>query len=251
MKLENKTILVVGAAGLLGRSIVGELVSQGASVIAVDRDLASLQQAFKGEPKISVLHGDISDKESIASMFAAADAFGGCDGAVNTAYPRNKNYGRKFFDVTLDDFNENVSLHLGAYFLFMQQSAAFALKSDREFSLVNLSSIYGVMAPSFDVYEGTPMTMPVEYAAIKSALLHLNSYVTAFTKGSRFRVNSVSPGGIADGQPADFTAKYAAKCRKKGMLDPQDITGTISYLLSNESRYVCGQNIVVDDGFSV
>src|SRR5690606_15537362 len=146
---------------------------------------------------------------------------------------------------------ENLGLHLGGYFLFMQQCAAYAQEKESAFSLVSMSSIYGVMAPRFKVYEGSEMTMPVEYAAIKSGLLHLNKYFAGYMKGSGFRANSVSPGGLLDGQDERFLEKYNSHCMEKGMLDPSDITGAVNFLLSDNSRYIVAQNLVVDDGFSV
>ena len=94
------------------------------------------------------------------------------------------------------------------------------------------------------------MTMPVEYAAIKSGIIHLTKYVTSFTKKSKFRVNTVSPGGIIDNQDEAFIIQYERYSRLKGMLDPQDISGAVLFLLSDNSEFICGQNIVVDDGFS-
>jgi len=63
------------------------------------------------------------------------------------------------------------------------------------------------------------------------------------------RVNCISPGGLLDDQPESFLAAYRKKCSDKGMLNPSDIVGTLNYLLSEDSHYVRGQNIVVDDGF--
>jgi NAD(P)-dependent dehydrogenase (short-subunit alcohol dehydrogenase family) len=177
--------------------------------------------------------------------------FGAVDGAVNTTYPRNDRYGRGLFDVEYADFCENIGLHLGGYFLFMQTCAKYSLDSQQKFSLVNMSSIYGVMVPRFEVYAGTSMTMPVEYAAIKSALLHTTRYFNAYMKGTQFRANCVSPGGIEAGQDEDFLNRYNAYCQNKGMLEPTDIVGTVVYLLSRSSSYVVGQNIIVDDGFSL
>ena len=95
------------------------------------------------------------------------------------------------------------------------------------------------------------MTMPVEYAAIKSALIHLSKYAAAYVADSRFRVNLVSPGGITDKQPDSFLQAYKAKTLGKGMLDATDVTGAITFLLSDHARYTNGQNIVVDDGFTL
>lgn len=255
MNLNNKTLIVVGAAGRLGRAIVDAALEYGANIVAVDQSeqaLQFLQVEQRDNKRFFSIDGDITQEASIQRVIAAAVAkFGSLDGAVNSAYPRNDNYGRSFFDVTYEDFCENLSLHLGGYFLFMQQCAKYAVEAQVRFSLVNMSSIYGVMAPRFDVYAGTPMTMPVEYAAIKSALQHLGSYVSAYTKGSMFRVNSVSPGGILAGQDREFLDRYNSYCRDKGMLEPKDIVGTVLFLLSDSSEFVVGQNIIIDDGFSL
>ena len=254
MLLNDKTIVVVGAAGLLGQKIVASLINEGARVVAADISLEALgplKEQFSNE-QIATVSIDITDAESINRVFGfAEDTWGGFDGAVNTAYPKNKNYGRHFFDVTFQDFSENLSSHLGGYFLFMQQCAAYSKAENRAVSLVNLSSIYGFVAPRFEVYEDTNMTTPVEYAAIKSALLQLGRYVSAYMKGTEFRVNSVSPGGLLAGQNESFLEKYSSHCSRKGMLNPEDITGAINFLLSDQSAYVCGQNIVVDDGFTI
>jgi NAD(P)-dependent dehydrogenase (short-subunit alcohol dehydrogenase family) len=255
MNLINKTFIVVGAAGRLGKEIVGAALECGANIVAVDQSEQALQilkAELGNDERFFAIEGDITQAISIQRVIeAAVEQFGSLDGAVNTAYPRNENYGRSFFDVTYEDFCENLSLHLGGYFLFMQQCAKYALKTQAKFSLVNMSSIYGVMAPRFDVYAGTKMTMPVEYAAIKSALQHLGSYVSAYTKGTRFRVNCVSPGGILAGQDQAFLGRYNSHCRDKGMLEPKDIVGAVIFLLSDASEYVCGQNVVVDDSFSI
>jgi len=252
--LKGKRILVVGAAGLLGREIVRSIIQEGGEVVAADvsaEALTSLSETL-GSSIVGSVEIDITSKDSIRKALEYSEgSMGGLDGAVNTAYPRNKNYGRKVFEVTYEDFSENLGLHLGGYFIFMQQCAAYAQEKRESFSLVSMSSIYGVMAPRFGVYEGSNMTMPVEYAAIKSGLLHLNKYFASYMKGSGFRANSVSPGGLLDRQDERFLEKYNSHCMGKGMLDPSDITGAVNFLLSDNSRYIVGQNLVVDDGFSV
>lgn len=253
--MENRTIVVVGAAGRLGSDIVSGLLEVGANVVALDSNFVGLRElgaAYPSDFRLLTAPLDIADSKAINGVFELADErFGAVDGAVNTAYPRNSNYGRKFFEVEYEDFCENLSLHLGGYFLFMQQCAKYSKDRDRKFSLVNLSSIYGVMAPRFDIYDGTAMTMPVEYAAIKAGLVHLTRYANAFMKGGLFRANCVSPGGILAGQDPQFLSRYNTHCMSKGMLVSKDVLGTILYLLSDASGYVAGQNIVVDDGFSL
>lgn len=254
--LQGKTIIVVGGAGRIGRFIVDAVLLAGGSVVALDTDASGLHalMALHGPDNLSCSTLDMTDRASIdRALSDAQDRFGAVDGAVNTAYPRNPRYGRHFFDVEYADFCENTGMHVGGYFLFMQACARYALEHGLPFSLVNLSSIYGSMAPRFDVYTGTSMTMPVEYAAIKAGIEHMTRYVNAFMKGKQagFRANCVSPGGILAGQDDQFLTRYGAHCLSKGMLDPSDVTGAIVYLLSDASRFVVGQNLIVDDGFSI
>lgn len=255
INMNGKTIVVAGAAGLLGRELVSELLAAGANVLALDRDESSLlllENAWPGETRLSCVVVDIADAESINSAFSFAESrYGIVDGAVNTAYPRNSRYGNKLFDVTYADFCENTTLNLGCYFLFMQQCAKYFIKNKSNFSLVNISSIYGVISPKFEIYDGTEMTMPVEYSAIKSALIHLSKYFVSYIGSSQFRVNLVSPGGILDKQPQKFLDAYKKQTLGKGMLDVSDVIGPIIYLLSDLSQYINGQNLIIDDGFTL
>lgn len=252
--LDNKTILIVGAGGLLGAQLVTAVLEQGANVIAADLHAEAMRERLVKQgvnlchSGLTLMDIDITSEASVKALFAQLE---NVDGAVNTTYPRNKTYGAHFYDVTLESFNDNLSLHLGSAFLFTQQCASYFNTRQQSFSLVNISSIYGVVAPKFSIYDNTTMTMPVEYAAIKSAIQHLNKYVVAYVNDSRFRINSVSPGGIFDHQPEAFLEAYKKQTHGAGMLDVSEVLGSVMFLLSDQSRYVTGQNIVVDDGFGL
>jgi NAD(P)-dependent dehydrogenase (short-subunit alcohol dehydrogenase family) len=172
------------------------------------------------------------------------------DAVVNAAYPRSANYGRRFEDVAYEDFCEHQALHLGGYFLVAQRFADYFRRQGHG-AIVNVASIYGMVAPRFAIYDGTCMTTPVEYAAAKGGIIQLTRYLAAYLKGTNIRVNTITPGGIEDGQPASFLEKYRDQCLGKGMLDRTDIDGTLVYLLSDMAAHVNGQNLVVDDGFTV
>lgn len=253
--LKDKVIFIAGAAGLLGSKLVAKVLAQGARVIAADINVDSMKARIENlgcdinAEAVSFHTLDVTNESDVKQFFAQLDE--SVDGAVNATYPRNATYGKHFFDVSLESFNENLSLHLGSAFLFSQQAASYFQRNSREFSLVNISSIYGVIAPKFDIYDNTPMTMPVEYAAIKAAIQHLNKYVVAYVNDSQFRINSVSPGGIFDHQPEAFLQAYKKKTHGAGMLDVDDVIGAVLFLLSEQSKYITGQNIVVDDGFSL
>ena len=247
--LEKKTFIVIGALGLVGKEVSRHLLDQGVKVLAVDINPEGPKES---EDNYHYLEGDITDLKSIESIFTyGVKNFLKIDGAINVAYPKNENFGKHFFEVTYEDFSQNLSMHLGGYFHFMQQCAKYSLDNSEKFSLVNFSSIYGVIPPKFDIYEGTSMTLPIEYAAIKSAIQHISKYLAVYTKGSKFRVNCISPGGLLDKQDPIFIEKYNAQSLSKGMLDPEDLMGTILFLCSDLSEFICGQNIIVDDGFSL
>lgn len=255
--LKNKVVVITGGAGLIGQEFVKAVVEQdGIAVIAdINKDIglqaqSKLRQEL-GSENVDFVEFDITSKSSIQGVLDNLHyRYGRIDALVNNAYPRNKNYGHQFFDVDYADFCENLSLNLGGYFLTSQQFAVFFQKQGCG-NIINISSIYGVIPPRFEVYENTAMTMPVEYAAIKSAIIHLTKYMAKYFKGMNIRVNALSPGGILDKQPEVFLGAYRKQCLNKGMLDKSDICGTLVYLLSDLSACVNGQNIIVDDGFSL
>lgn len=255
---KDKVVVVTGGAGVIGRCFVRGIAEQGGIAVAADVDLASAvrfanESIFEGTGRVEASYLDITDKDAICTLIGELQQrYGRIDAVVNNAYPRNQNYGRKLEDVSYKDFCENVNSHLGGYFLVAQQFC-LAFRDQGGGNLVNMSSIYGTMAPRFEVYDGTPtpMTMPVEYAAIKSAIVQLTRYFAQYFKGDGIRVNCLSPGGILAGQPASFLEAYNTHCASKGMLDTDDLLGALLFLLSDGSRYVTGQNLLVDDGFSL
>lgn len=253
--LHGRTIVVTGGGGTIGRAFVRAIASAGGIAIAADIDpeaaARSAEASVQGRGHIETATLDITDINSVRCLFAdLRSRHGRIDGVVNNAYPRNPRYGRALEDVTYGDFCENLSLHLGGYFLIAQQ-ACLAFVEQGEGVLVNMSSIYGSMTPRFDVYAGTRMTMPVEYAAIKAGVEHLTRYFAQYFKGKGVRVNSLSPGGILAEQPDAFLGAYRSHCASKGMLAPEDLCGALIFLLSDAAQHIQGQNLIVDDGFSL
>jgi NAD(P)-dependent dehydrogenase (short-subunit alcohol dehydrogenase family) len=253
--LKNKVILVTGGAGLLGRDFCFEISKQGGFAVVADINLANAEivanEIISTGGKAEAVALDITDTDSVVSVIDQLNnRHGRIDALVNNAYPRNKSYGRKLDEVTYADFCENVSMHLGGYFLVSQKFSLY-FKANGGGSIVNIASIYGFMAPRFEVYDNTHMTMPVEYAAIKSSIIHLTRYFAQYFKHDGIRCNSLSPGGILDKQPESFLESYKSFCGTKGMLNSSDILGTLIFLLSDSSKYLTGQNLIVDDGFSL
>jgi len=255
--LKSQVVVITGGAGLIGQEFVKAVVEQnGRAIIAdINEELGkNVTESLSKElntKNIDFVQLDITSTESLQKCINYLDEkYGKIDALVNNAYPRNKNYGKHFFDVEYEDFVENVGLNLGGYFTTAQQFAKYFQKQEYG-NIINISSIYGVVAPRFELYDETNMSMPVEYAAIKSALIHLSKYMAKYFKGMNIKVNTLSPGGIISNQPQVFLDKYNAYSSTKGMLDSSDLTGTFIYLLSDMSQYVNGQNIIVDDGWTL
>lgn len=254
--LEGQVVVVTGGAGLLGTGFCSAIAAGGGTAVVADIDRAAADKVAGGISGSArggavAAYLDITDATSVDSLIRDLMAtHGRVDAVVNNAYPRNARYGRPLEDVTYTDFCENVSLHLGGYFLVAQRFAEHFRRVGGGV-IVNMASIYGVVAPRFEIYEGTTITMPVEYAAIKSAVIHLTRYFAAYYRSAGVRCNALAPGGILAGQPEQFLARYSSFCGEKGMLDPADVSGALVFLLSNASRSITGQTLVVDDGFTL
>lgn len=254
--LDGKVVVITGGAGRLGSVFTHAVVDAGGRVVIADlvnertRPALDALTAQHGN-KVIAAHADITDRSSLDALIASSTAaFGRIDALVNNAYPRNAHYGRTFDKVEYSDLTENLSMHAGGYFLASQRFIEL-FKRQGHGNIVNMSSIYGVVAPRFDVYAGTVMTMPVEYAMIKGGVLMLTKYIASWCAGMNIRCNAISPGGIEAGQPQEFLDRYREHALSKGMLDAQDVSGTLLFLLSDLSAYMNGQNIIVDDGWTL
>ena len=258
--LNKKVIIVTGGSGLIGRGLVKTIAKNGGiAIIAdiinnfkkpIDSENSNSEKPIDG--RIKFVKVDINSKDTIIKMInKILKNYGKIDGLVNNAYPKNKNYGRKFEDVTYEDFCENINLHVGGYFLITQQISKVMIKQNYG-NIINIGSIYGFTAPRFEIYEGTEMTTPVEYAAIKGAIINLTKYLASYLGKYNIRVNCISPGGVYDYQPETFVKKYSQKVLlEKRMANVDDLTGALLFLLGDSSKYITGQNIVVDGGWSL
>jgi NAD(P)-dependent dehydrogenase (short-subunit alcohol dehydrogenase family) len=251
--VKNLVVMITGAAGRIGSAIAHGVISQGGKVIFVDVNEAGLEQILAGldEGSFFTIVADAGIPEEANRCIAAGTKkFGKIDAAIHSAYPRSAGWGARFENIQQKHLNEDLSAHLGGAILFSQRVLEFFRKQGHG-NLIHVSSIMGVMTPKFENYAGTKMTSPIEYTAIKAALIAMTKYLAKYYKGNNIRVNCISPGGILDQQSESFLEKYRSCCNDKGMLDAEDLVGTALYLLSDQSRYVTGQNIIVDDGWSL
>ena len=241
--LQGKIIVVTGGNGLLGSKIIQYLEEQGAHCINFD-----LQNNQKNAQFVFC---DITDKESVDQALAlVVKEHSVIDGLVNNAYPRTDDWGKKFEEIELDSWKQNVDWQLNSYFYMAQQVSRIMADKGRGGSIVNMASIYGTVGPDFGVYAGTEMTMPAAYSAIKGGIINLTRYLCSYLGKNNIRVNTVSPGGIFDGQNPVFVNKYSEKTPLGRMGNPEEIAPMVAFLLSDQASYITGQNICIDGGWT-
>lgn len=241
--IKGKVIVVTGGNGLLGKQMVSAFRENGAIVIAAD--------IYFEEKKSDDIIIDITNETSVKNgIVTIIDKYNKIDGWINNAYPRTEDWGNKFEDIQLESWRKNVDMHLNGYFLCCKYVLE-QMKIQGFGSLINMSSIYGLLGPDFTVYEGTGMTTPAAYSAIKGGLNNFTRYLASYYGEFQIRVNTVSPGGIFDHQPESFVNNYNKKVPLKKMGQPKDVVSAVFYLLTDEASYVTGHNLVVDGGWSI
>ena len=140
-------------------------------------------------------------------------------------------------------------MHLNGYFLCCQQIAK-QMKKQKSGSIINFSSIYGIVAPNFSIYDGANFTMPAAYSAIKGGIITFTRYLATYFAEYGIRANVICPGGILDNQNKNFIKNYEEKTPMKRMGKPEDIVGSVVFLASDASSYMTGVTIIVDGGWT-
>jgi NAD(P)-dependent dehydrogenase (short-subunit alcohol dehydrogenase family) len=251
--LSHKVVLITGAAGRIGSALAKAVVQNHGQVVLLDKaqePLHKLASTLPKESALPIVANAAIAAEVEAGIDLATQTFGRLDAAVHCAYPRSEGWGTPFEDLKAEFLAEDLSGQLGGAILFSQQILK-KFKRQGHGTLIHVSSIQGIAAPEFGHYEGTSMVSPIEYSAIKAGIIALSRYLAKYYSNTGIRVNCVSPGGIFSNQPPSFVENYRHSCNQKGLLDPEDVTGAILFLLSDQARYMSGQNIVVDDGWSL
>ena len=261
--LSDKVILVTGGAGLLGQVFCQAFADSGADVAVVDIDdqaAKSVADAVskKSGRKVAGFGCDITSPESVAQMVAAVVSnFGRIDVLVNNAASKGSNldeFFKPFEDYSLQTWREVMSVNIDGLFL-VAQAVGKQMKLQGGGSIIQTSSIYGVVAPDQRIYEGSqyngrPINTPAVYSASKAAVVGLTSYLSTYWADSGIRVNSLTPGGISSGQNKTFDEKYSNRVPLGRMGQASELTGALIYLASDASSYVTGQNLIVDGGLS-
>ncbi len=244
MKLENRVILVTGGNGLLGKAFIDDCKEKGA--IAINGDISNDNDIEDG-----LLKFDITCEDSInEGIDAIIKEYGKIDGLVNSAYPRTEDWGTDFLHIKAESWQQNINIQMNSYVLCCQ-AAIKQMKKQGNGSIVNIASIYGVVANDPTLYIEAKMKTAAEYTAIKGGLINFTRYIASYFGEYGIRANCVSPGGIFDHQPESFVKKYEERVPLKRMGNPDDIAPAVSFLLSDEAKYITGHNLMVDGGWTI
>ena len=248
--LKGKIAVVTGGAGLIGKPISIALEQAGAKVYIADTDKKTSSEIEKQNPRLKWIDIDITDLNSIKKgIDLIINKEKKIDIWINCAYPRTKDWSTKFENIRSDSWKKNIDMHLNGYFLCSQQIAE-QMKKQKNGSIINFSSIYGIVGPNFSIYDDSKTTMPAAYSAIKGGIITFTKYLATYYAKHGVRINAICPGGIYDKQSKDFVKKYNEKTPLGRMGKPEEIAGPVLFLASDAASYVTGHVLVVDGGWT-
>jgi NAD(P)-dependent dehydrogenase (short-subunit alcohol dehydrogenase family) len=251
--LDGRVAIVTGALGKLGPVWCSALADAGATVVGVDVTAAPAGSETRVE------QADVTDREALERVLARIGEEGLDMPAVlvNNAGidqpPRTDARTQAIEDVPLGDFRRTLDVNLAGTFAATQVFGS-AMRDAGRGSIVNVGSLYASVAPDPAFYEhlglDPPFLKPAAYGASKAGVLALTRYFAKLWGPHGVRVNAISPGGVLGGQDEDFLRKYNARVPLGRMAEPEDLVGPLLFLASDASRYVTGQELRVDGGFT-
>jgi NAD(P)-dependent dehydrogenase (short-subunit alcohol dehydrogenase family) len=265
-RLDGKVAVVTGGLGLLGRSHCAALARAGAHVVVADRSGESCRafaQDLGAEHRADAYgHAvDVTEPESVRELRdATLTRFGRLDVLLNDAALNEKvedplapGEALRFEHYPLDLWQRALAVNLTGTFLCCQALGTEMARQGHG-SVINVASTYAMVAPDQSLYRRPDGTQDFykspAYPATKAAILALTRYLAAHWGRSGVRVNTLSPGGVENGQEPYFVARYAERTPLGRMASPADYEGAIVFLASDASAYMTGANLVVDGGFT-
>ncbi|MBI1937449.1 MAG: SDR family oxidoreductase [Ignavibacteriales bacterium] len=260
--LKNKTAIVTGALGLIGKEHCRALSEAGANIVAADIDelkCVEFVKTLETESIGAVL--DVTNPDSIKKLRDhVLEKFGHIDILVNNAAindmfenPKAASEQSKFENYPLELWQKSIDVNLTGVFL-CSQILGYEMAKQKSGSIINIASTYGITAPDQSLYikeDGTQsFYKPPAYSAAKGAVIMFTRYLASYWGKDGVRVNTLTPGGVENSQNEFFIQKYSAKTPLGRMAKPNDYKGALIFLASDASSYMTGANLVVDGGWT-
>jgi NAD(P)-dependent dehydrogenase (short-subunit alcohol dehydrogenase family) len=258
LDLRGRVALITGGGGHLGGAICEALAELGTSVVVLDAvaeachgTAGKIQERFGVDTMPLVV--DLSNSQKLQQVWPnIKERFGRLDILVNCAAlvgtTALKGWATPFLEQDADTWRLALEINLTSIFVLIQ-SCAPALAASGRGSIINISSIYGMVGPDLRLYDQTAMGNPAAYAASKGGLLQFTRWLSTVL-APRIRVNAISIGGVWRGQPEEFQRRYLDRTPLGRMAVEEDIKGAAAYLATDLSAYVTGHNLVVDGGWT-
>ncbi|WP_343695605.1 SDR family oxidoreductase [Flavobacterium sp.] len=251
--LDKKVILITGGYGYLGKAITESLLYHGAKVYVLGRDKNKFLNCFGDSHKDSLFfeYCDISSTEDIKITFKNIfEKNNKIDVLINNAFYSK---GKSPEDMTDDEWSTGIDGTLSSVFRCIREIIPyFKTKGGK---IINVSSMYGLVAPQFDVYDDFEQFLnPPHYGAAKAGIIQLTKYYASFLGNLGINVNSVTPGPFPslEVQKSEmFIKKLENKTSLKRIGKPEDLAGAFVFLSSEMSDFITGQNIIIDGGWTI
>lgn len=252
--LRGKVAVVTAGAGpLFGQSISAGLAEAGATLVTASRSRERNEEwaaALRGRGYDA--HGlqvDVEDLDSIDRLHAdVLGRFGRCDVLVNSALARDGHSGT-IAGQTPDVWHHAAAGDFLGLFRICQKFVE-SMAAQAAGSIINIASIYGVVANDPSLYEGTTMVQPPTYNFVKAGMINYTRQLASYYGRHGVRANCISPGGYANDQPRPFVDAYCRRVPLGRLLGHEDIKGAVVFLASDASGYVTGHNLMVDGGWT-
>jgi NAD(P)-dependent dehydrogenase (short-subunit alcohol dehydrogenase family) len=254
MNLKGKAVFITGGSGYLGTSMCEALAELGADIAIAEVNASTcsaLTERLKKEYGVRAigLSCNVCQPESLRdALKATADQLGGVHVLINNAYAGNKN---RFETITYEEWRANVDIGLNAVFYGVREAVEY-LKASKGV-ILNTASMYGHIAPDYRLYEGNPHAVPASYNAAKGGVLQLTRYLASFLSPFGIRVNALSPGAFPHAwqqQDEEFARRLSAKAPLNRVGVQDDIKGAVALLCTDAGKFMTGQNICVDGGWT-